>query len=152
MKFCWTSFRTIRPFRPRGVKRVTDSTAEGEHPLRNVKISAYGCYVPPRILTNQDLEKMVDTNNEWILERTGIRERHIAGPEMATSDMAVEAAQAALEQRGIEATESGRDHRLHGDARHVVPLHGVHWCSTSWARRRVGIRPDRGLFRASSTA
>ena len=73
--------------------------------MRNVKISAYGCYVPPRILTNQDLEKMVDTNNEWILERTGIRERHIAPPEMATSDMAVEAAKAALQQRGIEASD-----------------------------------------------
>jgi len=73
--------------------------------LRNVKISAYGCYVPPKILTNHDLEKMVDTNNEWILERTGIRERHIAGPEMATSDMAVEAANAALAQRGMDAKD-----------------------------------------------
>jgi 3-oxoacyl-[acyl-carrier-protein] synthase-3 len=61
--------------------------------------------VPPRVLTNFDLEKMVDTNNEWILERTGIRERHIADPEIATSDMAYEAARIALEQRGIAATE-----------------------------------------------
>jgi 3-oxoacyl-[acyl-carrier-protein] synthase-3 len=57
------------------------------------------------VLTNFDLEKMVDTTNEWILERTGIRERHIADPDMATSDMAVEAARAALAQRGIEASE-----------------------------------------------
>jgi 3-oxoacyl-[acyl-carrier-protein] synthase-3 len=56
-------------------------------------------------LTNRDLEKMVDTNNEWILQRVGIRERHIAPPEMATSDMAVLAACAALNQRGI----AGRD-------------------------------------------
>jgi 3-oxoacyl-[acyl-carrier-protein] synthase-3 len=69
------------------------------------KISALGCYVPPRVLTNFDLEKMVETSNEWILERTGIRERHIAAPEVATSDMAVEAAQAALAARGIEATD-----------------------------------------------
>src|ERR1039458_7080447 len=82
-----------------------DSKAEGEHSLRNVKISAYGCYVPPKVLTNQDFEKMVDTNDEWIMERTGIRERHIAAPEMATSDMAVEAARAALKQRGMEASE-----------------------------------------------
>jgi 3-oxoacyl-[acyl-carrier-protein] synthase-3 len=73
--------------------------------LRNVKISAYGCYVPPRVLTNQDLEKMVDTSDEWIMERTGIRERHIAAPEVATSDMAVEAAKAALAMRGIEASD-----------------------------------------------
>jgi 3-oxoacyl-[acyl-carrier-protein] synthase III len=70
-----------------------------------VKISALGCYVPPRILTNFDLEKMVATTNEWILERTGITERHIAAPEVATSDLAVEAARAALAQRGIEASE-----------------------------------------------
>jgi 3-oxoacyl-[acyl-carrier-protein] synthase-3 len=54
------------------------------------------------VLTNQDLEKMVETNNQWILERTGIAERHIAPPELATSDLAVEAAKIALEQRGIE--------------------------------------------------
>lgn len=73
--------------------------------MHRAKISALGCYVPPRVLTNFDLEKMVDTSNEWILERTGIRERHIADPDMATSDMAVEAARAALARRGIEASE-----------------------------------------------
>ncbi len=69
------------------------------------KISALGCYVPPGVLTNQDLEKMVDTTNEWILQRVGIAERHIADPEMATSDMAVEAARVTLAQRGIQAQE-----------------------------------------------
>jgi 3-oxoacyl-[acyl-carrier-protein] synthase-3 len=73
--------------------------------LYSAKISALGCYVPPGVLTNADLEKMVDTNNTWIIERTGISERHIAAPEVATSDMAVEAARAALAQRGIEAPE-----------------------------------------------
>jgi 3-oxoacyl-[acyl-carrier-protein] synthase III len=73
--------------------------------LLNAKITALGCYSPPRVLTNQDLEKLVNTNNQWILERVGIRERHIAAPEMATSDMAVEAARCALAQRGVEATE-----------------------------------------------
>jgi 3-oxoacyl-[acyl-carrier-protein] synthase-3 len=73
--------------------------------LARAKITALGCYVPPRVLTNQDLERMVETSNEWILERTGIRERHIAGPEMATSDMATEAARCALAQRGIPATD-----------------------------------------------
>jgi 3-oxoacyl-[acyl-carrier-protein] synthase III len=68
-------------------------------------ISALGCYTPPRLLTNADLEKLVQTSNEWILERTGITERHIAGPEMATSDMAAEAALCALAQRGIDASE-----------------------------------------------
>jgi 3-oxoacyl-[acyl-carrier-protein] synthase-3 len=73
--------------------------------VRRAKISALGCYTPPRLLTNADLEKMVNTSDEWILERTGIRERHIADPEVATSDLAVEAARAALSGRGIEASE-----------------------------------------------
>ncbi len=73
--------------------------------MPGAKITALGCYVPPGVLTNHDLEKMVDTNDQWILERTGIAERHIAPPEMASSDMAVEAAKIALEQRGIGAGE-----------------------------------------------
>ena len=73
--------------------------------MRKVKITALGCYVPPRVLTNDDLEKMVDTNNQWILERTGISERHIADPDAATSDLAVEAARQALEQGGTDAAD-----------------------------------------------
>jgi 3-oxoacyl-[acyl-carrier-protein] synthase-3 len=73
--------------------------------LPRAKISALGCYTPPRVLTNQDLEKMVDTNDQWILERTGIRERHIADARMATSDMAIEAARCALMRRGLDPAE-----------------------------------------------
>jgi 3-oxoacyl-[acyl-carrier-protein] synthase-3 len=73
--------------------------------LRRAKISALGTYVPPRVLTNADLEKMVDTNDKWIVDRTGIRERHIVDPGMATSDMAAEAARRCLAERGIEPTE-----------------------------------------------
>ena len=69
--------------------------------MSKAKITALGCYVPPGVLTNKDLERMVDTNSEWIVERTGICERHIAAPEMATSDMATEAARLALADRGI---------------------------------------------------
>jgi 3-oxoacyl-[acyl-carrier-protein] synthase-3 len=68
-------------------------------------ISAIGCYVPPGVLTNSDLEKMVQTNNDWIIDRTGISERHIASPEVATSDLATCAAKAALAYRGIDAAE-----------------------------------------------
>ncbi len=67
-----------------------------------VKISALGTYVPPRILSNADLEKMVETSNDWILERTGIRERHLVDKGVATSDLATEAARNALAQRGLE--------------------------------------------------
>ncbi len=58
---------------------------------RRAKITALGTYVPPRILTNHDLEKMVDTTDQWIIERTGIRERHLADKGVAASDLAVEA-------------------------------------------------------------
>lgn len=73
--------------------------------MPKAKITALGCYTPPKLLTNQDLEKLVDTNDQWIMERVGIKERHIAAPEMATSDMAVEAARCALAQRGIHAAD-----------------------------------------------
>jgi 3-oxoacyl-[acyl-carrier-protein] synthase III len=73
--------------------------------LVRAKISALGTYVPPRVLSNADLEKMVETSNDWILDRTGIRERHLADKGVATSDLAVEAARKALVQRGISATE-----------------------------------------------
>src|SRR5580658_9359644 len=69
------------------------------------KISSVGTYVPPRLLTNADLEKMVATNDQWITERTGIRERHIVDKGVATSDLAVKAAQECLERRGITASE-----------------------------------------------
>ena len=69
------------------------------------KISAVGTYVPPRLLTNADLEKMVATNDEWITERTGIRERHIVEKGVATSDLAAEAARRCLAKRGLEPSD-----------------------------------------------
>ena len=69
------------------------------------KISSVGTYVPPRLLTNADLEKMVATNDQWITERTGIRERHIVDAGVATSDLAFEAAKSLLQKRGIDAGE-----------------------------------------------
>lgn len=71
-------------------------------PLR-AKITALGTYVPPRVLTNHDFEKMVETSDEWILTRTGIRERHVVDKGVATSDLAAEAAKCALAERGIDA-------------------------------------------------
>jgi 3-oxoacyl-[acyl-carrier-protein] synthase-3 len=73
--------------------------------LVRAKISALGTYVPPRVMTNSDFEKIVETSDEWIVSRTGIRERHIVDEGMATSDLAVEAAKCALSQRGIDASE-----------------------------------------------
>lgn len=72
---------------------------------RAVAITGIGSYLPERILTNADLEKMVDTTDEWIRRRTGIRERHIAAENQATSDMASEAAQKALADAGLTAED-----------------------------------------------
>src|SRR6185295_18450652 len=74
-------------------------------PAKRAKITSIGRHIPPRVLTNADLEKLVDTNDEWIQTRVGISERHIAAPEVATSDLATLAAKDALERRGISATE-----------------------------------------------
>jgi len=72
---------------------------------RKIKITGTGHYVPDKILTNQDLEKMVDTSDEWIITRTGIKERHIASAEQATSDLAAEAARQALQDAGLKAED-----------------------------------------------
>ena len=77
---------------------------------RGPKIAAggsSGTYVPPHVLTNADLEKMVDTTNEWILQRTGIRERHIVEPGVATSDIAEPAARAAIAEAGLTPDDIG---------------------------------------------
>jgi 3-oxoacyl-[acyl-carrier-protein] synthase-3 len=67
------------------------------------KIAGTGSYLPQKILSNKDLETMVDTTDEWIFTRTGIRERHIAAEGELTSDLALEAAKNAIESAGIEA-------------------------------------------------
>lgn len=79
-------------------------TLKPRHSVR-AKISAVGAFVPPRLLTNADLEKLVATNDQWIVERTGIRERHIVEKGVGTSDLAVEAARVCLANRGIDASE-----------------------------------------------
>jgi 3-oxoacyl-[acyl-carrier-protein] synthase-3 len=72
---------------------------------RPVSITGLGCYVPDRVLTNDELAQMVDTSDEWIVERTGIRERRIAAPEEAMSDLALPAARDALEQARLNARD-----------------------------------------------
>jgi 3-oxoacyl-[acyl-carrier-protein] synthase-3 len=70
-------------------------------PRRTATITAVGRYLPARILTNLDLEKMVETTDEWIRTRTGIEERHVVSPGEATSHMAIHAAREALDKRGM---------------------------------------------------
>ena len=74
---------------------------------RPTTIASLATYVPPRLLTNADLEKMVETTDEWILQRTGIRERHIVDPGVATSDLGREAAIKAIENAGLSPADIG---------------------------------------------
>ena len=72
---------------------------------RRAKITALGTYVPPDVLTNKDLEKMVETSDQWIMERTGIRERHVLAKGLGVSDICTEAAKKCLAVRGIAPSE-----------------------------------------------
>jgi 3-oxoacyl-[acyl-carrier-protein] synthase-3 len=72
---------------------------------RRAKITALGTYVPPEVLTNKDLEKLVDTNDQWIMDRTGIKERHVLAKGLGVSDICTEAANKCLAVRGIEASQ-----------------------------------------------
>jgi 3-oxoacyl-[acyl-carrier-protein] synthase-3 len=74
---------------------------------RPVRISGLSTYVPPRVLTNADLERMVETSDEWIQQRTGIRERHIVDAGVATSDLAAEAARGAMAEAGVTPLDIG---------------------------------------------
>jgi 3-oxoacyl-[acyl-carrier-protein] synthase-3 len=75
--------------------------------VRATKISGLATYVPPKLLTNKDLERLVETNDEWIVQRTGIRERHIVEPGVGTSDLAREAAIKAIAQAGLTPDDIG---------------------------------------------
>jgi 3-oxoacyl-[acyl-carrier-protein] synthase III len=75
--------------------------------VRATKISGLATYVPPKLLTNKDLERLVETNDEWIVQRTGIRERHIVEPGVGTSDLAREAALKAIAQAGLTPDDIG---------------------------------------------
>ncbi len=75
--------------------------------MQHISVAGTGSYVPTTKLTNADLEVLVETSDEWIVSRTGISERRIAEPEQATSDLAYEAATAALTRAGLEASALG---------------------------------------------
>jgi 3-oxoacyl-[acyl-carrier-protein] synthase-3 len=74
-------------------------------PVTRARIASIATYLPPKVLTNADLEKMVETTDEWILQRTGIRERHIAEHGVGTSDLAYEAAKQAIARAGLTAND-----------------------------------------------
>ncbi len=84
---------------------MTTSSTQQTQPMFKTRISGTGSYLPKKVLTNQDLEKIVDTNDQWITERTGIKQRHIAADDEITSDLAMNAARRAIEAAGLTATD-----------------------------------------------
>src|ERR1700682_5540765 len=87
------------------MKRQPRSSLRSAKPRRTVSIIGTGSYTPEKILTNADLSKMVDTSDDWITTRTGIKERRIAAKDENTSDMAAKAALKAIEQAKISPKE-----------------------------------------------
>lgn len=96
------------------------------------KIIGTGSYLPEQVRTNADLEKMVDTSDEWIVTRTGIRERHIAAPNETVSTMGFEAATRAIEMAGIEKDQIGLIVVATTSATHAFPAQLVRF-KACWA-------------------
>jgi 3-oxoacyl-[acyl-carrier-protein] synthase-3 len=104
---------------------------------RRIKIIGTGFYVPDKILTNLDLEKMVDTSDEWIITRTGIKERRIASGDQATSDLAVEASRTAIENAGLEVKDIDLIIVATSTPDTVFPS------TACWVQKGLGADPDR---------
>jgi len=83
------------------MKAKLDNNKAG-YDMNNVGIIGTGSYIPSKVITNSDLENIIDTSDEWIVTKTGIRERHIAAPDEATSDLATHAAKRAIEDAGVQ--------------------------------------------------
>ena len=98
------------------------------------RIAGLGHYLPERVVTNFELEKLVATSDQWIRDRTGIVERHVAAPHETSSSLALNAARMALEDARMNPEDIELDSRRHDDARRAVPGDGF---------ARAG-RPGRG--------
>ena len=109
-------------------------TAASRTVLR-ARIASIATYLPPKVLTNADLEKMVETTDEWILQRTGIRERHIAAPGVGTSDLAYEASKKAIERAGLTPA----------DISLIIP-HQANIRIVDAIRQRLGLPPERAFL------
>jgi len=110
----------------------------------NIKITGTGSYLPDKVLTNFDLEKMVDTSDEWITTRTGIKERHIASEDEATSDLTAKAAKQALDMAGVQAKEI--------DAVMVATITPDTFfpATACWVQKKLGVKPTVPAFDISA--
>ena len=115
--------------------------------MRRARIVGTGAYLPARVVSNEELSRTVDTSHEWIVQRTGIEQRHIAADGEMTSDLACAAAREALQQRRAGRRSPGSDHRRDHHARPYLPR--LRRRRSGQARRRSGrrLRPSGGLQR-----
>ena len=118
--------------------RTSIANLAGTTSIGRAEIKSLATYVPPRLLTNADLEKLVETSDEWILQRTGIRERHIVEPGVATSDLAKEAAAEAIRRAGLTPDDIDLIIVGHGHARHAVSEHRLPAAAQDRAPRTPG--------------
>jgi len=88
----------------RGAHEVSGQRAS-TRPSRSAQIVGWGSYVPERVVTNDELGRRIDTSDEWIMARTGIRERRFAAPHESTSTMGTRAAEVALQRAGLQAQD-----------------------------------------------
>jgi len=114
----------------RSIQSILERTS-----LTNSKIIGTGSYLPKRVMTNADWEKLVDTNDEWITTRTGIKERHIAAEDQATSDLVTEAAKNAIADAGIDKSEI--------DLMVVATISGdnAYPSTANWVQKKLGLNP-----------
>ena len=118
----------------------------------NAAVTGWGLYSPAQVLSNQDLEKLVDTNDAWIQSRTGIRERRIAGPGETTSSMATIAARQALEEAELVAARSRSDHLRDHHPRSSLARDRLPHPAQSRRRQRRRLRSQHRLHRFSLRA
>ena len=116
--------------------------------IRGATIAGTGMYVPERVLTNHDLEKMVDTSDEWIVERTGIRERRIAAPDQASSRPGADRRRSARSRwPGSSPDDVDQIIARHHDAGPHPAVVRVHAAAEARRDARRGLRHVRGLHR-----
>ncbi len=109
------------------------------------EVASVGVAVPPGVLTNADLTRMLDTSDAWIVERTGIRERHIARPEETVAMLSQEASERAMARAGVDGGPARRDRPRHREPRPAAALHRVRSPGPARRRERRGVRHRRGV-------
>ena len=134
---------SLEPPQKRGLRLDLTGWDCKDGPLVPIQIEGTGVCLPERILTNRELEGMVDTSDAWIVERTGIRERRIAASDVATSDLCAEAVIQACRDAEIDPSDLDALNRRHLDQRHVLSVNRLLDAEEARPDRTSGVRRQR---------